>query len=83
MRAKGRNSTLSRATPRCSAMLPDTAWWAVDETCRLLDRAFDQHPVVLLHAYAGRERPPRRSNSRCWYASVPAGLVSPIVLFIR
>ena len=60
--------------------MPDTGFVGRDETLLLLDRAFDAHPVVLLHAYAGQGKtaaavspsagmPDRRSRPR------------PVVLF--
>jgi hypothetical protein len=49
----------SRATPSRGHLdpelppTPDVGFWGRDETLLALDRAFDDHGVVLLHAYAG------------------------------
>jgi tetratricopeptide (TPR) repeat protein len=48
--------------------VPDTGFIGRDETLLLLDRAFDAHPVVLLHAYAGQGKTATAVEFARWYA---------------
>ncbi|MEW6664605.1 MAG: CHAT domain-containing protein [Thermodesulfobacteriota bacterium] len=48
--------------------VPDTGFIGRDETLLLLDRAFDHHPVVLLHAYAGQGKTATAVEFARWYA---------------
>ena len=60
--------------------VPDTGFVGCDETLLLLDRAFDEHPVVLLHAYAGQGKSATAVEFARWYA-LTGGLGSrPVVL---
>jgi len=52
--------TLDRALPA----RPDVGFFGRDETLYALDRAFDTHRIVLLHAFAGSARPRPQRNSR-------------------
>ena len=60
--------------------VPDTGFVGRDETLLLLDRAFDDHRVVLLHAYAGQGKSATAVEFARWYAQT-GGLGSrPAVL---
>ena len=60
--------------------VPDTGFVGRDETLLLLDRAFDQHPVVLLHAYAGQGKTTTAVEFARWYALTGGLGPQPIVL---
>ena len=61
--------------------VPDHGFVGRDETLLMLDRAFDDHPVVLLHAYAGQGKTTTAVEFARWYAQT-GGLGSPpVVLF--
>lgn len=61
--------------------VPDTGFVGRDETLLLLDRAFDQRPVVLLHAYAGQGKSASAVEFARWYAQTGGlGRPQPIVL---
>ena len=69
-----RNRTLVR-------YVPDHGFVGRDETLLLLDRAFDSHRIVLLHAYAGQGKTTTAVEFARWYA-LTGGLGSePLVLF--
>lgn len=61
--------------------VPDTGFVGRDETLLLLDRAFDQHPVVLLHAYAGQGKTTTAVEFARWYAQTGGLGPGPVVLF--
>jgi tetratricopeptide (TPR) repeat protein len=46
---------------------PDAGFFGRDETLLALDRAFDTHPVVLLHAYAGSGKTTTAAEFARWY----------------
>jgi tetratricopeptide (TPR) repeat protein len=61
--------------------VPEEGFIGRDETLLALDRAFDSHRVVLLHAYAGQGKSSTAVEFARWY-SVTGGLgEQPIVLF--
>ena len=61
--------------------VPDTGFIGRDETLLLLDRAFDAHPVVLLHAYAGQGKTATAVEFARWYAMTGGLGPQPVVLF--
>jgi tetratricopeptide (TPR) repeat protein len=61
--------------------VPDTGFVGRDETLLLLDRAFDRHPVVLLHAYAGQGKTATAVEFARWYAQTGGLGPQPLVLF--
>lgn len=69
-----------QTNPVLRRYVPDTGFVGRDETLLLLDRAFDEHPVVLLHAYAGQGKSATAVEFARWYA-MTGGLGSqPVVL---
>jgi tetratricopeptide (TPR) repeat protein len=46
---------------------PDAGFFGRDETLLALDRAFDTHPVVLLHAFAGAGKTSTAAEFARWY----------------
>jgi tetratricopeptide (TPR) repeat protein len=60
--------------------VPDTGFVGRDETLLLLDRAFDEHPVVLLHAYAGQGKSATAVEFARWYAQTGGLGPQPVVL---
>ncbi len=61
--------------------VPDQGFIGRDETLLMLDRAFDDHRIVLLHAYAGQGKTATAVEFSRWYA-VTRGLgPEPVVLF--
>ncbi|MEX1027042.1 MAG: CHAT domain-containing protein [Candidatus Paceibacterota bacterium] len=48
--------------------VPDHGFVGRDETLLLLDRAFDEHAIVLLHAYAGQGKTTTTVEFARWYA---------------
>jgi tetratricopeptide (TPR) repeat protein len=60
--------------------VPDTGFVGRDETLLLLDRAFDEHPVVLLHAYAGQGKTTTAVEFARWYAQTGGLGPQPVVL---
>jgi tetratricopeptide (TPR) repeat protein len=68
--------TLDAALPRP----PDAGFFGRDETILALDRAFDNHNVVLLHAYAGSGKTATVAEFARWYAGT-GGLGGGPVLF--
>jgi hypothetical protein len=46
---------------------PDAGFFGRDETLLALDRAFDAHPVVLLHAFAGAGKSSTAAEFARWY----------------
>jgi tetratricopeptide (TPR) repeat protein len=55
---------------------PDAGFFGRDETLLALDRAFDDHRVVLLHAYAGAGKTTTATEFARWYAGT-GGLAHP------
>jgi tetratricopeptide (TPR) repeat protein len=57
---------------------PDVGFFGRDETLLALDRAFDRHRVVLLHAYAGSGKTAAAAEFARWYAAT-GGLQGPVL----
>jgi hypothetical protein len=74
----------SRATPSRGHLdpdlppTPDAGFWGRDETLLALDRAFDDHGVVLLHAYAGSGKTAAVAEFARWYA-LTGGVAGPVL----
>ena len=67
--------------PALLRYVPEPAFTGRDETLLALDRAFDAHRVVLLHAYAGQGKTSTAVEFARWYA-ITGGLGErPIVHF--
>jgi hypothetical protein len=66
--------------PALLRYVPDTGFVGRDETLLLLDRAFDAHPVVLLHAYAGQGKTATAVEFARWYAQTGGLGPRPVVL---
>ena len=67
--------------PTLLRYVPDTGFVGRDETLLLLDRAFDAHAVVLLHAYAGQGKTSTAVEFARWYAQTGGLGPQPVVLF--
>ena len=61
--------------------VPDTGFVGGDETLLMLDRAFDAHRVILLHAYAGQGKTATAIEFARWYARTGGLGPRPAVLF--
>lgn len=59
---------------------PDAGFFGRDETLLALDRAFDEHSIVLLHAYAGSGKTATAAEFARWYL-LTGGLGGGRVLF--
>src|SRR5262249_14529991 len=46
---------------------PDAGFFGRDETLLALDRAFDRHQIVVLHAYAGQGKTTTAAEFARWY----------------
>lgn len=57
---------------------PDVGFFGRDETILALDRAFDAHSVVLLHAYAGSGKTMTAAEFARWYKQT-GGLRGPVL----
>ncbi len=57
---------------------PDAGFWGRDETLLALDRAFDDQPIVLLHAYAGSGKTATAAEFARWYA-LTGGVEGPVL----
>ena len=57
---------------------PDAGFWGRDETLLALDRAFDDHGAVLLHAYAGSGKTAAVAEFARWYA-LTGGVEGPVL----
>lgn len=57
---------------------PDAGFLGRDETLLALDRAFDRHPVVLLHAFAGSGKTATAAEFARWY-SLTGGVKGPVL----
>lgn len=67
--------------PSLLRYVPDTGFVGRDETLLMLDRAFDAHRIVLLHAYAGQGKTATAVEFARWYARTGGLGRRPIVLF--
>ena len=70
----------AQTNPALRRHVPDTGFVGRDETLLLLDRAFDHHPVVLLHAYAGQGKSATAVEFARWYAQTGGLGPRPLVL---
>lgn len=70
-----------QANPALVRYVPDTGFVGRDETLLMLDRAFDAHPVVLLHAYAGQGKTSTAVEFARWLAQTGGLDDPPVVLF--
>jgi hypothetical protein len=70
----------AQTNPALRRYVPDTGFVGRDETLLLLDRAFDLHPVVLLHAYAGQGKSATAVEFARWYAQTGGLGPQPAVL---
>lgn len=61
--------------------VPESGFIGRDETLLALDRGFDQHRIVLLHAYAGQGKSSTAVEFARWYALTGGLGPQPIVLF--
>jgi hypothetical protein len=57
---------------------PDVGFFGRDETLYALDRAFDTHRIVLLHAYAGSGKTATAAEFARWYA-LTGGVAGPVL----
>ncbi len=57
---------------------PDIGFFGRDETLLALDRAFDEMPIVLLHAYAGSGKTSTAAEFARWY-SLTGGVLGPVL----
>lgn len=57
---------------------PDTGFFGRDETLQAIDRAFNSHKVVLLHAYAGSGKTSTAAEFARWY-SLTGGVDGPVL----
>ncbi|MDY3555986.1 CHAT domain-containing protein [Gemmata sp. JC717] len=57
---------------------PDAGFYGRDETLLALDRAFDRHPVVLLHGNAGSGKTATASEFARWYSQT-GGVDGPVL----
>ena len=57
---------------------PDVGFFGRDETLLALDRGFDRHHVVLLHAYAGSGKTTTAAEFARWYA-LTGGVDGPVL----
>jgi tetratricopeptide (TPR) repeat protein len=57
---------------------PDVGFFGRDETLYALDRAFDRHKVVLLHAFAGSGKTTTAAEFARWYA-LTGGIEGPVL----
>ena len=57
---------------------PDVGFYGRDETLYALDRAFDTHRIVLMHAYAGSGKTAAAAEFARWYA-LTGGIAGPVL----
>ncbi len=57
---------------------PDVGFFGRDETLYALDRAFDKHNIVLLHAFAGSGKTTTAAEFARWYA-LTGGIEGPVL----
>jgi hypothetical protein len=67
--------------PALLRYVPDQGFIGRDETLLMLDRAFDAHAIVLLHAYAGQGKTSTAVEFARWYAQTGGLGEQPLVLF--
>ncbi len=67
--------------PALLRYVPDSGFVGRDETLLMLDRAFDDHSVVLLHAYAGQGKTATAVEFARWYARTGGLGAPPVVVF--
>jgi tetratricopeptide (TPR) repeat protein len=72
--AASKQGALDQALPA----RPDVGFYGRDETLYALDRAFDTHQVVLLHAYAGSGKTSTAAEFARWYA-LTGGVDGPVL----
>ena len=70
----------AQTNPALRRYVPDTGFVGRDETLLQLDRAFDQHPILLLHAYAGQGKSATAVEFARWYAQTGGLGPHPVVL---
>lgn len=70
----GEAADVDRALPRT----PDVGFFGRDETLLALDRAFDGHSIVLLHAYAGAGKTATAAEFARWYR-LTGGVDGPVI----
>jgi hypothetical protein len=58
--------------------VPDAGFIGRDETLLALDRAFDRHSIVLLHAYAGSGKTSAAAEFARWYRET-GGIDGPVL----
>ena len=78
-RADAEDRATSNLDPKLPKQ-PDAGFFGRDETLLALDRAFDRHSVVLLHALAGSGKTATAAEFARWYA-LTGGLAGGPVLF--
>lgn len=66
--------------PALVRYVPDVGFVGRDETLLMLDRALDDHPIVLLHAYAGQGKTTTAVEFARWYAQTGGLGEQPVVL---
>jgi tetratricopeptide (TPR) repeat protein len=57
---------------------PDIGFYGRDDTLYALDRAFDKHRIVLLHAFAGSGKTTTAAEFARWYA-LTGGIAGPVL----
>jgi len=57
---------------------PEAGFYGRDETLLALDRAFDRHALVLLHAFAGSGKTTTAAEFARWY-SLTGGVLGPVL----
>jgi tetratricopeptide (TPR) repeat protein len=67
-----------RALDKVLPATPDVGFYGRDETLYDLDRAFDTHSIVLMHAYAGSGKTATAAEFGRWYA-LTGGVNGPIL----
>lgn len=75
---KGSEATPGRGDQVNLPDAPDHGFWGRDETRLALDRAFDKHPIVLLHGFAGCGKTTTAAEFARWY-SLTGGVKGPVL----
>jgi tetratricopeptide (TPR) repeat protein len=75
---EGRAASTPGALDEALPARPDAGFYGRDETLYALDRAFDTHPIVLLHAYAGSGKTSTAVEFARWYA-LTGGVAGPVL----
>ncbi len=73
----GGGATAGGLDPKLPAR-PEVGFFGRDETLLALDRAFDEHKIVLLHAYAGSGKTAAAAEFARWY-KLTGGLDGPVL----